>query len=113
MAIIAHYHTVKNAVPKEKIEELIKDKRLDGIETVFGLWSYGTSEEPLIKEYRAFAESIVQRHACLSSGGADVHKEVDLKDFSEKAWYSRPTIGMAQKMIISKRANPEWSSLTP
>jgi len=110
IALLAHPDTALPKVSKEKMEELVRDKRIDGIETVFGLWNLGTEREEISRSMRAFAKSLKEKYNLLPGGGADVHKVEDLRDFALDRTYSEQTIGFAEEIISSSKVNAKWSS---
>src|SRR5205823_1671060 len=81
IASIAHYATVKNQMDFAKIEGILGDDRVDGMETVYGMWKYGTNEEQDMNEERQMVRELVQKYDRLATGGADAHSQKDLENF--------------------------------
>jgi predicted metal-dependent phosphoesterase TrpH len=111
IAIVAHYFTIIKKIPEEMMGKFFSENRIDGIETVFGLFGYGTNFEAEIKRTREISENLAKMHNRLRSGGADAHKEDDFKQFAEAEWYSKQTEGFAEKMIASGKVNTAFSNM--
>lgn len=111
IASIAHYFTVKKKMPFPFIEQLLKEKRIDGMETVYGMWNLGKNSEQEMKDDQKELESLLDLHEGLRTGGSDAHKEEDLRQYASLTDFSAKSIGMAQKILDSERVNRHFSSL--
>lgn len=111
LSVIAHYFTAKKKLNLEFLEKLFAENRLDGAETVYGLWLSGTDAEKGLLEERQQLRDLIKKYKRVTSGGADVHSEDDLKAFAEKPDYAGETIGLAQKIIKNFKPNTEFSNL--
>lgn len=109
-AFVAHYFTIENKIPAEMLGSFFQQERLDGIETVYGLFGYGTKFEEELKRTRAIAEELANKYDVLRSGGADAHSEADFREFAESLWYSEETEGMAQDILAAGKTNKEFSN---
>jgi predicted metal-dependent phosphoesterase TrpH len=110
IASIAHYATVKKELNFDKIEELLKDNRVDGMETVYGLWKYGTDEEGDMIQERERVRNLLNQYDRLATGGADAHSENDFAKFAQEEWYSKETIGMVENILGKKNLSTEWTN---
>ncbi len=110
LAIVAHYYTVEKKIPPKLLGQFFEEDRLDGVETVFGLWGYGTEAENRIDEARNLARKLSRKYRKVPSGGADAHDGADLAAFAQAEWYSGETVGMAERIIRETAVNTEWSS---
>ena len=110
LAIVAHYSTAKTKVPLDMLEKFITAKRLDGLETVYGVYGLEGSEQTDWDSDRVLLRQLVARYHCLKSGGADVHSVEDLSFFAGRQDYSRETIGMAETIISQSKVDTTWSS---
>jgi predicted metal-dependent phosphoesterase TrpH len=110
VALIAHYFTVMNRIPPETLDELLKNDRIDGVETVFGLDAYGTTFEREITSTRNITKELVRKYDRLESGGVDLHKKEHLDLFLNSPWYAKDTEGLAEKIISSNKVDTKWSS---
>lgn len=99
-------------MPPPFIEKLLREKRIDGMETVYGihlLESGSSQRDEIIKEQNELKKYIAL-HGTLETGGADAHTEEDMRDFAGKTWFSERTAGFTQKMLDSGRVNRQFSS---
>jgi predicted metal-dependent phosphoesterase TrpH len=111
LAILAHYSTAKSQISPANLEEIVAAKRIDGVETVYGLWELGTSLEAEGEQDRRLLKSLVNKYPHLvASGGGDIHSEADFKAFSEHSDYFSDTANMAEIMIAKSRVDTTWSS---
>lgn len=109
---IAHYTTIKKNLPPEKLEQLLKEDRLDGMEVVFGFWGYGNDEEKPIEQDRKLVRELVKNYNKLSTGGGDTHNEQDFINFATNSWYCDETEGMVEA-ILEKQPELDltWSTI--
>ena len=111
VAIIAHWHTSKKTLPLERLEQLLKDKVIDGVETVWGLSAYGTSGEDEMRADRRAVTEIVERTAALGTPSLDAHKREDYGLFARQTFFARETVGMVEKLIATSGVSTKFSSL--
>lgn len=109
-AIIAHYFTVKKKMPMDFIEKLLKEKRIDGLETVYGLWHVGKSDENELGTEKAQLRTLIQKYGALETGGPDAHTEEDMRLYTENEAFSAPSAGMTEKIVASGKVNAANSS---
>lgn len=112
LAFIAHYTTAKKEVTVEILEELVRENRIDGLETVFGFWGHGNDEEKMIEEDRALCRKLVKKYDKLAVGGGDTHTEKDFIDFALNPWFSDETRGMLEKITSKMQVDLTWSNLS-
>jgi predicted metal-dependent phosphoesterase TrpH len=110
IASIAHYFTVKNKIPFSFIEQLLKEKRIDGMETVYGMWNLGKNSEQEMKDDQKELERLLDLHEGLKTGGSDAHKEEDMRQYAALTDFSRKSTGMTKKILDSGRVNRHFSS---
>lgn len=111
IASIAHYFTVKKKMPLPFIEQLLQEKRIDGAETVYGMWNLGKTGEQETKNDQKELARMLSLHGGLETGGSDAHKEEDLRQYASLTDFSKKSEGLTQKIIDSGRVNPRFSSL--
>lgn len=111
VAILAHYSTVRSKISMELIEKLLAEKRIDGVETIYGLHEYETDAKDLIDMERQTLRDLAQKYGAVVSGGADTHKKEDLELYVENDWYSGESEGFAAKILGSGKVNKDFSSL--
>lgn len=111
VALLAHWLTGKKYFTSDVIEKLFEENRLDGAETVYGVWSKDSINESDLSKDRKILQKLISKYAKLEGGGIDCHKEEDLKVFSETKWYANMTIGLTEKIIGSGKVDANWSSL--
>ena len=113
LAILAHYFTCSNKINPEMLDRFFKQNRLDGAETVYGLFALGTGTEveKRIVESSKIAREIVTSNDKLESGGADAHKNIDFEQFANSGKYANLTQNMAEKIIEKSKVDLTWSNL--
>jgi predicted metal-dependent phosphoesterase TrpH len=112
LAFLAHWFTYKNKITEDILDKLFAKNRLDGMETVYGVWSGSDSMDKvgLDAEVKVL-KSLVKKHDKLESGGVDAHKLEDFKTFVGTKWYAKRTVGMVEKIIEKSKVDITWSSL--
>lgn len=111
VAIIAHYFTVRTKLPLEILEKLLAEKRLDGVEVVYGMRAYGTTEEYAIEKERAILREMSKKHGTIMAGGSDAHTREDLALFSNSDWFSGETAGFTENILATGKVSKKFSSL--
>ena len=111
IAMIAHYFTVKKKMPFSFIEKLLAEKRIDGMETIYGLWHVGKNDEPELAEEKIEIRNLLKKYGALESGGPDAHNEEDMRRYTTTPDFAISSIGMTEKILFSGKADKKWSSL--
>lgn len=111
LAILAHYHTVSKKIPIEILEKILAEKRLDGVEVVYGLRELGTVSENSIIEERAALRALAQKYNAIVSGGSDAHRKEDQEQYTSNESYSGETNGFTANILATGKANKQFSSL--
>lgn len=97
LAFLAHWSFIKKKVDFQKVKDLVTDKRIDGLETIYNFNVVGRQEE--IKEDMGWLEKLADETKCLKSGGADAHSETDVRLFYEDNVTARKTQGLVKPML--------------
>jgi hypothetical protein len=111
ISIIAHYFTVKKKMDLFFIEKLLKQKRIDGMETVYGLWHVGQKDESDLEAEKTELRWLIHHHKALATGGPDAHSEEDMRKYVALGTFARESIGMTEKILASGKADKKWSSV--
>ena len=111
ISIIAHYFTIKQKMPFPFIEKLLEEKRIDGLETVYGLWKMGQKDEAELEMEKTEIRRLLLKHNGIESGGPDAHTEEDMRKYVDLGSFSALSIGMTEKILSSGKVNKDWSSL--
>lgn len=111
LAFIAHWFTAKNEITEEVLDKLFANDKLDGAETVYGLWTGMNITRKDIDKERMILQKLVKKHKKLESGGVDAHCIEDFELFAKEKWYAKRTIGMVEKIIEKSGVETTWSSL--
>ncbi len=111
LAFIAHYFTIASKMPLSILDTLLAEKRIDGIEVVYGLRAYGTLHESYIEKERAQVRALIKKHNAIRAGGSDAHSKEDLVAYVEKDWFSSEATGLTAAMLATGRVNKKFSSL--
>lgn len=107
VAVFAHWFTEIEKCDESKMEMLLKEDRLDGVETVYGF--YDDIRNDFIKQ-RKVLKRMVEKYQKLEGGGIDAHTLQHLEEFSKDEWYAGLTVGMVEKIIASGKVDKKWSS---
>lgn len=111
VAILAHYFTVKSKVSFEALERVLSEKRLDGVEVVYGLREYWTTGETEMSKERQALREMAKKYGSLALGGSDAHTVDDLERFIMNDWFSGETVGFTEKILATGRVSKKFSSL--
>jgi len=111
VAILAHYFTIRNKMPLEVLEKLLAEKRIDGIETVYGIREYGTDGEKEITREREALREMAKRHDAIIAGGSDAHTREDLEYYVQNDWFSREATGFTASILSTGKVSKEFSSI--
>ncbi len=111
ISIIAHYFTVKQKMPFPFIEKLLQEKRIDGLETVYGLWKMGQKDEVELEMEKTEIRRLLLTYNGIESGGPDAHTEEDMRKYVDLGSFATLSIGMTKKILSSGKVDKKWSSL--
>ena len=112
VAVLAHYFSCARKVDENMLEGIFREDRLDGAETVYGLFCLNTGGEieKTVNETLNVVRSLVDKYSKLAGGGADAHRREDFVDFANSGDYAEKTIGMAENIIKQSGVDTKWSS---
>lgn len=112
VAVLAHYFSCARKVDETLLEKIFKDDRLDGAETVYGLFCLNTGSEieNTVNETLLIAEKLVAKHSKLKSGGADAHVREDFEHFANSGDYAKRTVDLVENIIRQSGVNTKWSN---
>jgi predicted metal-dependent phosphoesterase TrpH len=102
LAFIAHYFTTANEIPLKLVEKLLKQKRIDGLETTYGLGFKGKFKKK-IKEEQEILKGLIKKYKALESGGGDSHTKKDYELYASKKSNHENVRGKIE--LISERLN--------
>lgn len=111
VAVLAHYFTVKQKMSLPALERILSEKRLDGVEVVYGLREYGTTGEVEMSKERQALRDMAEKYGALALGGSDAHTIDDLEKFVMNDWFSRETVGFTEKVLATGKVDKQFSSL--
>ena len=111
IALLAHPFTCMDKMNDNYLDNVLKENRLDGIETIFGLGPSGLMNKDEIEDFGLRVTKLVSKYDKLEGGGIDLHKEYELKIFKENLWYKERTINLLEKVLKIAKINTHWSSL--
>lgn len=111
VSILAHWGTCRYKLDDNLLNKLFLENRLDGAETVYGLWNYNTEKWEKQKDELKIITTMLHKNKKLVSGGADAHTGEDLQEFSETKWFAEKTRGLVEEIIKKSKVNTNWSSI--
>lgn len=110
VAVLAHYSTVNKKISLEILEKLLAEKRLDGVEVVYGLRELGTDAREAIKDEQSILCELAKKHNAIIAGGSDAHRREDLEFYVANEWFSGKTAGFTANILATGRVNKKYSS---
>lgn len=111
VAILAHYFTIRAKMPFESLEKILSEKRLDGVEVIYGLREYGTDREKDMTLERNTLREMAQKYGAISAGGSDAHTDEDLERYAMSDWFSGESVGFTEKILTTGKVSKIFSSL--
>lgn len=106
VALQAHWFFHQSILSERKLTELIKDTRLDGVET--DVKNLITPRD--VRKETKFLEDLARRHNALESIGADAHDDRDLEYFANSD-AAKLSVGQTQKLIDAFHPSLQWSNI--
>lgn len=107
LSFLAHWSFSRPVLSKELVRKIARQKRIDGVETIYGLNSRERFLD--IKKDFVFLKNLARETGLLVSGGGDIHQEEDLRVFTQNPLAGQ-TRGMAEEIIEEARPNLTWTS---
>jgi hypothetical protein len=104
LAFIAHYFTTNCEVPPKLVEKLLKQKRIDGLETTYQMRATGDFKKK-IKAEQEMLKKLIKKYGALESGGGDSHTKKDYEFYaSQKDKYKNVSgkIDLIEKRLKNK-----------
>ena len=111
LAILAHWHTVKKNIPLDRLEKLLSEDKLDGVETLWGLNLHDTGGEEEIKMDNKIVRELVARLGKLPSASLDAHSPADYALLGRSDAFAQETLGMLEKIIERSGVSTKFSTI--
>lgn len=105
VAVVAHWYTVSKKIDAERLEHLVRDGRLDGVEIM------GNPLNSAAQRAQSVLGALASRTGCLATYGVDGHREQDLQSFVADRELARRTVGQTEKLVTRAGVSTKWSSL--
>ena len=105
IAVLAHWYFHTKFYKAEKLEETVKARLLDGLETA----TENTTFDGDITKETAFLHELIERYNLIETLGGDSHYVRDLEHYIKTPAAER-SIGHTQKIIDRVKPNLEWSN---
>lgn len=113
LAVLAHWSFDRADVTKPLLEKIAREKRLDGLETVYDLFLLN---KPFWRRKfqidRKFLRELTDKYRLFRSGGLDAHRREDFELFAKAKEYNRETIGLTAAIIRGWHPSLEHSSFS-
>ena len=118
VAILAHWSYIKHKLTPAVLEQIAKEGRIDGIETVYALSDPRSDEDTEFAASfdadRAFIRTLIEKYNLIPGGGGDFHTSEDfarLLDPANKA-LAEETVGFIDHIKRKFPSHPlKWSTL--
>lgn len=107
VAVLAHWFFDQNKLPASKLESLLQDKRLDGVETD----TINLITERDLEAESLFLRQLAGRTDTLATIGSDSHDAADMHHFAKSAVAKR-SAGQTARIIDRVKPSLEWTNLT-
>ncbi len=111
VALLAHWHLGWGKQTPEELEALLRDKVIDGVETVWGMHDLTAPSDAGLLESRRIASELVERYHALPSASVDAHSVLGYTNFAKDEILAQETLGMAEKIIERSGVSTTWSTL--
>jgi predicted metal-dependent phosphoesterase TrpH len=105
VAMLAHWPTVERQISLELLEDLLKTKRLDGIELRS---AFEDDEQDMIE---AKLREMAERTGAAMTYGTDAHTERDIENFARRPVGQR-TIGQTQTLLDRYKPSLEFTNFS-
>ena len=105
VAVVAHWYTASKLIDAERLEQMIREGRLDGLEIM------GNPDNPQAKRAEPVVTAIAERTGCISTYGIDGHRPEDIPSFASDRGLAKRTIGQTQRIIEKISPDLTWSNL--
>ena len=110
VAFLAHWTFCKKKIDLKMLNNLLKQKRIDGLEIVYNAHTQGREKE-ILRDMKK-VEKLTRKYQSLKSGGADSHSREEIRDFFKDTSLAQKTYRLAQEMIKQGNINTTWSSFS-
>ena len=111
VAILAHWHTVKDVITIEVLEKLLNDDKLDGVETVWGISTDPSRDPAEWAKNRKLIRDAVSRTGAVASPSLDAHLKADYELLAKSDDFASQTVGMTKKILEKAKVSKEFSTL--
>ena len=111
VAILAHYFTIRSKMPLEVLDRVLAEKRLDGVEVVYGLREYGTADEKEMEKERTMLRAMTKKYSAIAAGGSDAHTKEDIERYVANDWFSNESIGFTENILKTGCVSKQFSTL--
>lgn len=106
IAVLAHWWTAAKKIDRELLEQIVRDGRIDGLETSFPLARQtNNTQEDVLQE-------IAKTHNCPGVTAVDLHELNTFADLAGLPEEAASTTGTTRRLIEATGVSTEWSSLT-
>ena len=104
VAILAHWFTIKGSIDLAMLEQMIVDKRIDGLE-IMGKPNNGDAQKaaPKLRE-------LVAQTGCAATYGIDGHSFGQMRTFSNDRNLCDETVGQTQTLIARFKPELGWTN---
>ncbi len=105
IAVLAHWPTISKKINDIFLEQLLNEKRLDGLELRSGYFDsqVDRAERDLI--------AMAARTGCITTYGIDGHRAVDIEQVSRDTSLANKSVGQTAKILEQVKPELGWSNL--
>lgn len=109
-AVLAHWYVYKEVFPKEVIIKLLKEKRIDGVET--DTLDIMNRDKNGLEEDAQFLIKYVEKYKSIRTNGADAHKVGDLKLWAQRQpLAAQRSVGETDRLVKDLNPNLLYSNI--
>lgn len=113
IAVLAHWSYLKYKINADLVEKFCLEKRLDGLETIYGFGMSLDEKSQFISDMELM-EGLVKKYDLVRAGGGDFHKPEDFSLMIDKNYleYAQRTKGLVEYILQEyPHIDLSWTSL--
>ena len=110
VSILAHWTFSKNRFDANYLEAFCAEKRMDGLETIYGFNEQRKIKEEIVEDIKLL-ETLAKRYKLIRGGGGDFHTKEDFASMLTDIKLAEKTIGLVEDILATGKVDRTWSSI--